>query len=52
MAKRGKRTRLSTAGRNVRLRPANSFDLIRLIALSQSDPRKAVAELVQNSFSY
>jgi hypothetical protein len=37
-------------GRNVRLRPANSFDLIRLIALSQSDPRKAVAELVQNSF--
>jgi len=33
----------------VRLRPADSFDLIRLIARSQSDPRKAVAELVQNS---
>lgn len=33
----------------VRLRPANPFDLIRLIALSQSDPRKAMAELVQNA---
>jgi len=35
--------------RTVRLRPANPFDLIRLIAESQNDPRKAVAELVQNS---
>lgn len=33
----------------VRLKPADSFDLIRLIARSQSDPRKALAELVQNS---
>ncbi len=37
------------SGRTVRLRPANPFDLIRLIAQSQSDPRKAIAELVQNS---
>jgi len=37
------------AGRKVRLRPQNPFDLIRLLARSQSDPRKAVAELVQNS---
>ncbi|MBI4600944.1 MAG: ATP-binding protein [Planctomycetes bacterium] len=37
------------AGRTVRLRPANPFDLIRLIAHSQNDPRKAMAELVQNS---
>jgi len=35
--------------RQVRLRPQNPFDLIRLLARSQSDPRKAVAELVQNS---
>jgi len=33
----------------VRLKPADSFDLIRLLARSQSDARKAVAELVQNS---
>ena len=33
----------------LRLRPANPFDLIRLLARSQHDPRKAVAELVQNS---
>jgi len=33
----------------VRLRPQDPFDLIRLLARSQSDPRKAVAELVQNS---
>jgi hypothetical protein len=36
-------------GKVVRLRPANPFDLISLIARTQSDPRKAVAELVQNS---
>ncbi len=35
--------------KSVRLRPQNPFDLIRLLARSQSDPRKAVAELVQNS---
>jgi hypothetical protein len=33
----------------VRLRPADPFELIRWLARSQSDPRKAVAELVQNS---
>jgi hypothetical protein len=35
--------------RRVRLKPADPFDLIRLLARSQNDPRKAVAELVQNS---
>src|SRR5690349_22612255 len=38
----------STA-RMLTLRPADPFDLIRWLAPSQSDPRKAVAELVQNS---
>src|SRR5512138_2597557 len=38
----------STA-RSLLLRPADPFDLIRWLARSQSDPRKAVAELVQNS---
>lgn len=33
----------------VRLKPADPFDLIRLLARSQNDPKKAVAELVQNS---
>lgn len=33
----------------IRLKPADSFDLIRLLARSQSDARKAVAELIQNS---
>jgi hypothetical protein len=37
------------AGEMVRLRPADPFDLIRWLARSQGDPRKAVAELVQNS---
>ena len=36
-------------GQRVRLRPENPFDLIRLLARSQTDPRKAVAELAQNS---
>ena len=36
-------------GRRVRLKPHDSFDLIRLIARTQSDARKAVGELVQNS---
>ncbi len=35
--------------RRIRLKPADPFDLIRLLARSQNDPRKAVAELVQNS---
>src|SRR5215813_8770744 len=33
----------------VRLQPADPFDLIRWLARTQSDPRKAVAELVQNA---
>ena len=41
-----RRTRTSTT---VRLKPSDPFDLIRLLARSQSDPRKAVCELVQNS---
>jgi hypothetical protein len=35
--------------RTLRLKAADSFDLIRWLARSQSDPRKAAAELVQNS---
>jgi len=38
-----------SASKRVALKPADPFDLIRLLARSQSDPRKAVAELVQNS---
>lgn len=37
------------ASRRFRLQPADPFDLIRWLARTQSDPRKAVAELVQNS---
>lgn len=32
-----------------RLQPADPFDLIRWLARTQNDPRKAIAELVQNS---
>src|SRR5215475_6766053 len=32
-----------------KLQPADPFDLIRWLARTQNDPRKAVAELVQNS---
>jgi len=40
----------AAAGRMVsKTRPNNPFDLVGLIARSQSDPRKALAELVQNS---
>src|SRR5262249_18624198 len=38
-----------TSARSLMLRPADPFDLIRWLARSQSDPRKAVAELGQNS---
>ncbi|MBI4574859.1 MAG: ATP-binding protein [Planctomycetes bacterium] len=31
------------------IRPSNPFDLIRLLARSQNDPKKALAELVQNA---
>jgi Histidine kinase-, DNA gyrase B-, and HSP90-like ATPase len=41
--------RTSSQAQSVRLKPADPFDLIRWLARSQSDPRKAVAELVQNS---
>jgi hypothetical protein len=41
--------RESAAPGRVRLEPKDSFDLIRLLARSQSDARKAVGELVQNS---
>jgi hypothetical protein len=34
---------------SINLKPADPFDLIRWLARSQSDPRKALAELVQNS---
>lgn len=44
-----KRGKTATAATRVKLRPANPFDLIRWLARSQSDPRKAVAQLVQNS---
>jgi len=37
------------SGTTVRLKPADPFELIRWLARSQGDPRKAVAELVQNS---
>jgi hypothetical protein len=37
------------ASSSLKLKPADPFDLIRWLARTQSDPRKAVAELVQNS---
>ncbi len=43
------RTRRPAGGARVKLKPADPFDLIRLLARSQNDPRKAVCELVQNS---
>lgn len=41
--------RKKTGGLSVELKPADPFELIRWLARTQSDPRKAVAELVQNS---
>jgi hypothetical protein len=41
--------RATRAQGTVKLTPADAFDLIRWLARSQSDPRKAVAELVQNA---
>jgi hypothetical protein len=43
----GRRAKRATG--SVKLTPADAFDLIRWLARSQSDPRKAVAELVQNA---
>ena len=47
----GKGKRKGGRGQRItgKLRPADPFDLIRWLARSQSDPRKAVAELIQNS---
>ena len=44
-----RRARRAPGGVRGRLRPHDPFDLIRWLALSQPDPRKALAELVQNS---
>jgi len=41
--------RTKRAAGSIKLTPADAFDLIRWLARSQSDPRKAVAELVQNA---
>ena len=43
------RSRAASQAQSVLLKPADPFDLIRWLARSQSDPRKAIAELVQNS---
>jgi hypothetical protein len=43
------RSAASADATRVRLKPHDSFDLIRVIAKSQSDARKAIGELVQNS---
>jgi hypothetical protein len=40
---------MARAATRFKLQPADPFDLIRWLARSQSDARKAVAELVQNS---
>src|SRR3989442_6141100 len=47
MATRAPRKRSGAITGN--LRPADPFELIRWLARSQNDPRKALAELVQNS---
>jgi Histidine kinase-, DNA gyrase B-, and HSP90-like ATPase len=47
MATRVRRKRAGAITGN--LRPADPFELIRWLARSQNDPRKALAELVQNS---
>lgn len=46
---RSSRRRIDPEIRTGRLRPADPFELIRWLARSQTDPRKALAELVQNS---
>ena len=46
---RAPRTKSQPGATTLRLKPADPFELIRWLARSQSDPRKAVAELVQNS---
>jgi len=46
---RPRRSAATAGATTLRLKPADPFELIRWLARSQSDPRKAVAELVQNS---
>jgi hypothetical protein len=48
MARR-RRERSTATTTSLQLKPADPFEPIRWLARSQSDPRKAVAELVQNS---
>jgi hypothetical protein len=48
-AARKKRVRTTTDVERGRVRVHDPFELIRWLALSQPDPRKALAELVQNS---
>jgi hypothetical protein len=43
------RARRHADATTLRLKPADPFELIRWLARSQPDPRKAIAELVQNS---
>lgn len=45
----GRRPRAHPDAVRGRVRPKDPFELIRWLALSQTDPRKALAELVQNS---
>ena len=49
MAKPSRSSATTPRSKRVRLKPADSFDLIRLLARSQHDARKAICELVQNS---
>jgi hypothetical protein len=49
MTSRAPRSEGTRLVRRVQLKPHNPFDLIRLLARSQSDARKALGELVQNS---
>jgi hypothetical protein len=46
---RGRSPRSAATTTSLQLKPADPFELIRWLARSQADPRKAVAELVQNS---
>ncbi len=39
--RRARRAKTKNAGRRVRLKPADPFELIRWLARSQSEPRKA-----------
>jgi hypothetical protein len=47
--KKKKPTPRATGEMRGKLRPHDPFELIRWLAFSQPDPRKALSELVQNS---